>query len=89
MLSIPLYSFLLAYAVFLIVFVIFFLVNFFHILLTGTTSFSSFLVTIFVVALSAFIIFTTWNLLQATDWTQSITIWNRSWLDGLTGQTQI
>ncbi len=89
MITIPLYSLLVIYAVFLIVFVIFFAINFFHIILTGTTSFSSFLVTLFVTAFFALIIFGTWYLLQSTDWTQQITIWNSSWLGGLPGQTQI
>jgi len=79
MLSVPLYSLLVIYALFLIVFIVFFAVNFFHILLTGTNSFSSFLVTIFVITVSALIIFVTWDLLQGTDWTQPVIIWGGSW----------
>lgn len=82
MISIPISFFLIIYFILLVVLAVFFMINFFHIILTGTTSFSSFLVTLFVTAFFALIIFGTWYLLQNTDWTQPITIWNNNWLGG-------
>ncbi len=87
MITIPLFGLLIIYAVALAILGVFFVINFFHIILTGTNSFSSFLVTLFTLAFSSLIIFGTWYLLQNTDWTQQITIWNSSWLEGLSGNS--
>lgn len=74
MISIPLYIFLIIYFVFLFVFTIFFLINLLHIVLTGTTTFAGFVVTLLVICLSLFVIFETWNILQNMDWSQPIII---------------
>ncbi len=79
MISVPISVFLIIYLVILGLLTIFFTVNFFHILLTGTTTFSSFLATLFVLASVVLILFGTWYFLQGVDWSQPITIWNGSW----------
>ncbi len=82
MITVPLSSFIIVYLVLLAILGIFFAINFFHIILTGTTSFSSFLVTLFVLASVTLIIYGTWYFLQGVDLSQQITIWNKSWLGG-------
>ena len=79
MLTIPISVFLIIYLVILVMLMIFFAVNFFHIIFTGTTTFSSFLATLFVFASIALILFGTWYFLQDINWSQTITIWNSSW----------
>ncbi len=83
MISIPLYILLIAYAIFLIIFFVFFITNLLHIVLTGTTTFTSFIATFIVAALSAVTIYATWYYLQNTDWMQPITIFNTGWLGSL------
>ncbi|MEK7131660.1 MAG: hypothetical protein AAB797_02930 [Patescibacteria group bacterium] len=80
MLSVPLSSFIIIYLIALAVLGVFFAINFFHIVLTGTTSFSSFLITLFVLASVTLILYGTWYFLQGVDLSQQITIWNNSWL---------
>jgi hypothetical protein len=58
---------------------IFFAVNFFHIIFTGATTFSSFLATLIVLASITLVLFGTWYFLRGTDWSQTITIWDNSW----------
>ena len=82
MLSVPLSSFIIIYLIALAVLGVFFAINIFHIILTGTTSFSSFLITLFVMVSVTLIIYGTWYFLQGVDLSQQITIWNNSWLGG-------
>lgn len=79
MITIPLFGFLVIYFIILAVLAIFFAVNFFHIVFTGTNTFSSFITTLFVVAAVALTLFGTWYFLQGIDWSQTITIWDNSW----------
>ncbi|TSC83633.1 MAG: Uncharacterized protein G01um101413_962 [Parcubacteria group bacterium Gr01-1014_13] len=79
MITIPISFFLIIYFVILVMLTIFFTVNFFHIILTGTTTFSSFLATLFVFASIALVLFGTWYFLQGINWSQTITIWDNSW----------
>lgn len=81
MITIPISVFLIIYFIILAILAIFFAVNFFHIVLTGTNSFSSFLATLFVVAAVALTLFGTWYFLRDIDWSQTITIWDSSWFD--------
>ncbi len=83
MLTLPLYILLIAYAIFLIIFFIFFIINLLHIVLTGTTTFTSFIVTFLIMALTAFTIYGTWYYLQNTDWQQSVTLFDASWITSL------
>lgn len=81
MVVIPISVFLIIYFILLAVLAIFFAVNFFHIVLTGTNTFSSFLTTLFVVAAVALILFGTWYFLQEINWSQTITVWDSAWFD--------
>lgn len=81
MVTIPISVFLIIYFIILAILAIFFAVNFFHIVFTGTNTFSSFLTTLFVVASVALILFGTWYFLQNIDWTQTITIWDSAWFN--------
>ncbi len=83
MLTIPLYILLIIYAIFLIVFFTFFVINLFHIIFTGTNTFTSFIATVLVISLSVLTLYTTWYYLQNTDWTQSVTIFDASWATSL------
>ena len=85
MLTIPISFFLIIYFIVLAVLAVFFAVNFFHIVLTGTNTFSSFVATLFAVIAVALTLFGTWYFLQGVDLSQQITIWNKSWLGGLNG----
>jgi len=88
MFSIPLYAALIIYFIFLFIFLLFFITNLLHIILTGTTTFASFIVTLIVFVLTILTIFITWKFLQNTDWTQSVTIWDSSWLSSLNNTIQ-
>lgn len=72
MIIVPLYFLLILYGVFLLVFFTFFFINFFHIILTGTTTFKSFLVTCIVIAASALTFYGTWYYLQGINWTETL-----------------
>ena len=82
MLTIPISVFLIIYFIILAMLAIFIAVNFFHIIFTGTTTFSSFLATLLVFASVVLILFGTWYFLRGIDWSQTITIWDNSWLRG-------
>ena len=79
MITIPISFFLIIYFVILVMLTIFFVVNFFHIILTGTTTLSSFVATLFVFASITLVLFGTWYFLQGINWSQTITIWDNSW----------
>lgn len=81
MITIPLYFILIVYFILLFVLIVFFITNICHIILTGTTTFASFLITLFILALSILVLFAAWYLLQDTNWNQPITIWNPNWIN--------
>ncbi|HSR89380.1 MAG TPA: hypothetical protein VLK22_03240 [Candidatus Udaeobacter sp.] len=83
MLVVPLYTLLIAYITFLAIFFIFFITNLLHILLTGTTTFFSLIITFIILALSILTIYATWYYLQDTIWTQTITLIDINWLKSL------
>lgn len=77
--SIPLYIFLFIYFGFLVIFFLFVGINFFHIIKSGTLTFTNFLITALAAATTIFILFGTFQLLQGTDWQQTITLFNANW----------
>ncbi len=83
MITIPLYTLLIGYGVFLIIFLTFFFINFGHLLATGTTTLGSFLTTFIIIALTALTLFGTWYYLQGTDWQQSVPILNLEFITNL------
>ena len=83
MLSIPLYFLLIIYLIILAIILGFFLVNFLHIVLTGTTTTASFVITLFVLICSALILYGTVYFLNGVDWSQQVILWNSSWLSSI------
>lgn len=79
--TIPLYSLLFVYIIFMTVFAVFLLVNLYHILMTGSVTIVSFFVSFFVFFSTFLILYLTWYLLQGTDWQQTLV--NFSGLSGL------
>ena len=70
MIEIPLYSLLFVYILFLAIFVVFILIDLYHIIMTASLSMTSFFMTFFVFVTSFLIIYATWYFLQNVDWRQ-------------------
>lgn len=80
--QIPLYVFLFIYFGFLAVFALFVIINFFHILNSGSLTLVNFCVTVSMAAITVFALFGTFSLLQGTDWQQTIIIFDSAWFGG-------
>lgn len=80
MLAFPLYILLFAYLLFLAIFAVVMVANFYHILSTDTLTLPSFAVTLFVLASTVLTLYGTWFLLQGVDWREPIAIFNTNWL---------
>lgn len=74
MITLSLASILIPYAVVVAFFLIFALVNIYHMIHFGETTKVSFLVTFAFYAVSVLILFFTWQALQGTDWQQAISL---------------
>jgi hypothetical protein len=81
--SIPLYLFLFLYFIILAIFVGFVIINFYHIIGSGTFTFVSFLFTFITAAATVALLYETFILLQGIDWQQTITIFDPTWITGL------
>lgn len=68
----PLSSLLIVYTVFLAIFVIFVLINIYHIVVSASLTAVSFLVTFFVIAAGVLTIYGTWLLLQDVNFQQPL-----------------
>lgn len=68
MLTIPLSTALLLYALFLVIIAIFTLVNLHHLAVNASLTLASFVATVAVFSLGTLTLFGTWSLLQDTDW---------------------
>ena len=75
-LAIPLYAFLFTYFAFLFIFAIFIAINFYHIFSSGVIAIVNFIVTAFILIITIFTLFGTYQLLAGTDWQQSVTLLN-------------
>ncbi len=78
--SIPLYAFLFAFFGFLVIFVIFFFIDLYHIFETSSLTITSLAVTIMIVSISALTLFLVWYLLQDVDWKTAITVFDSAWI---------
>ncbi|HBF67313.1 MAG TPA: hypothetical protein DDW36_02710 [Candidatus Magasanikbacteria bacterium] len=76
--SIPLYVLLFVYGVAVIIFIIFFAVNIYHIVATGTFTYAATVITTVVIALSIAVLVLTVILLRDTQWSQMVTLWGSS-----------
>ena len=85
MLAFPLYLLLFVYLVFLAIFAVVMVANFYHIISTDTLTLPSFSITFFVLAATVLTLYGTWFLLQDIDWREPISLFNTEWLgtDGL------
>lgn len=82
-LIIPLFYFLIAYFVFLGIFVIFSIINLAHLHQTGAMTFISFLMTLLVSALVVVTFFFTYTLLAQTNWQTPVTLFNSAWITNI------
>ena len=73
------------YLLFLAIFAVIMVANFYHIISTDTLTLPSFSMTFFVLAATVLTLYTTWFLLQGVDWREPISLFNADWLttDGL------
>ncbi len=78
--ALPLYLFLFIYFGFLAIFVLFVVINFYHIVSSGVLTVVNFVVTVLIAAVTVFALFGTYQLLKDTDWKQSVTIFDSSWI---------
>jgi hypothetical protein len=83
MLNIPIYIFLFLYLLFLCLFVVFSIINIYHIVMSASFTLASFIITFFMMALTIFTLYFTFELIKNADWTQTITIFNIDWITGI------
>lgn len=74
--TLPLYSLLIIYALFALIYVIFFLINLYHLVVYTTPSLTGFIMTFFFLGGVAYIIFISYNLLLGVDWQQPLNLLN-------------
>lgn len=89
MITIPLYTIFFAYCAGVLLFAALLLVDFFHLVHTGTFTLTSFFVTAAVLGIAAIIFWATWYLLQGTDWQTQLTIWSNAWFGNIFSSNQI
>ncbi len=83
MVTIPLYTLLFAYFLFLAIFAAFSIINFYHIIVTASFTFTSFFVTFIVFTLSILTFYFTWQLLTGIDWQTPMTIFDSAWFTNI------
>jgi len=82
MLTIPLYTFLFIYLVFLVVFVAFAIMNFYHIVMTASFTLASFIITFFIFTLTILTLYFTWQVISMVNWQADVLLFNTEWLTG-------
>ncbi|MFB6226556.1 MAG: hypothetical protein ABEJ02_04345 [Candidatus Paceibacteria bacterium] len=80
MISFPLYWLLFIYFIFLAIYIALILVNIYHILEANIFSTATFLFTFFVIVLSLFIVYFSWELVSEINWQQELILFNSQWL---------
>ncbi len=81
--ALPLYIFLFLYFLVLAIFAAFVLINFYHIVGSGTLTVMSFTITFFTATLTVFTLYETYLLLQGTNWQETIPLFNSNWITNL------
>ena len=81
MITIPLYIFLFVYLLYLCIFFVFAIINFYHIIITGSFTFTSFLVSFFVFTLAILTFYFTYDFLLQINWQTKIIILNFEWFN--------
>ncbi|KKQ26930.1 MAG: hypothetical protein US42_C0018G0004 [Candidatus Magasanikbacteria bacterium GW2011_GWC2_37_14] len=74
--TIPLYVILFIYLAFLAVFLIFSLLNFYHIVVTGSFAMASFIMSFFIFSLTILTLYFTYQLLIDVNWQQTLLEFN-------------
>ncbi|MBU2542122.1 hypothetical protein KJ785_01000 [Patescibacteria group bacterium] len=82
MLTIPLYTFLFLYLIFLVFFVAFSIINFYHIVTTASFTLASFIITFFTFTLTVLTLYFTWQIVNVIDWQVDVILFNSEWLTG-------
>lgn len=72
MLTVPLYIILFLYFAFLLVFLIFSILNFYHIIMAGSFTLASFIFSFFTFTLAVLTLYFTYYLLADVDWQQAL-----------------
>lgn len=80
LITLPVYTLLFLYLIFLTIFAIFSIVNVYHVVVTGTFTLASFFITFFVSVLTVITLYFTWHLLKDIDWQQPMTLFNSDWI---------
>jgi hypothetical protein len=80
MITIPLYSLLIIFGIFFLIFAVFIIANVMHIVLTGSATAVSFIITLLILLMTFAALYGTWYFLQNANWSEQLTIWNSGWL---------
>ena len=83
MFEVPLYIFLFIYFGLLAIFFIFAMLNFYHIIMTASFTFASFVISFFLFALTILTLYATWYLLLDIDWQTMVPLFNTDWFNGV------
>ena len=86
MFTLPLYVILFLYLIYLAIFAIFSVINFYHIVTSGSFTIPSFAASFVVFTLTFLTLYFTWTLLAGVDWQQPITIFNHEWIPNVLAQ---
>ncbi len=70
--TLPLYILLFIYLAFLVVFVIFSMLNFYHIVITGSFTMASFIFSFFIFTLTVLTLYFTYHLLLEVNWQETL-----------------
>lgn len=89
MITIPLYTLLFLYLIFLAIFAVFSLINIYHIIMSASFTLASFVMTFFIFTLTVLTLYYTWHLLLEVDWRAPIVVFNVDWVIGIFGIRQI
>ena len=83
MVTIPLYTFLFVYLVFLAIFTVFSMINLYHIIMTASFTLASFFTTFIIFAIVVLVFYFTWLFLQGVNWQTPVTLFNSEWISGI------
>lgn len=89
MITIPLYTILFAYLAGVFLCAVLLLVDWLHLVRTGTFTLASLIVTIVALAGTAIIFWATWYWLQGTVWQTPVTLWDNTWLGAVFSREEI
>ncbi|OGH71360.1 MAG: hypothetical protein A2921_02185 [Candidatus Magasanikbacteria bacterium RIFCSPLOWO2_01_FULL_43_20b] len=83
MLTVPLYFFLFAYLIFLAIFAVFSILNFYHVLETVSFTLTSFITSFFIFSLTVLTLYFTQQLLIEIDWQTPVVLFNSNWVSNI------